>query len=59
MTSTTTNPGIRLAMIAEATGEHPRVTRDGIAVVTPDDDALDQSLQDFVEEARTGKLKQP
>lgn len=47
-----TNPGIRLAMIAEATGENPRITRDGIAVVSPDDDALDRSLRDFVDEAR-------
>lgn len=50
-----TNPGIRLAMIAEASGEHPRVTRDGVAVVTPDDDELDRSLQDFVDEARGTK----
>ena len=52
-----TNPGIRLAVIAEATGEHPRVTREGIAVVTPDDDALDASLRDFVDDARSGRVR--
>lgn len=52
-----TNPGIRLAMIAEASGEHPRVTRDGIPVVSPDDEALDRNLRDFVDEARTGTVK--
>ncbi|HVV84625.1 MAG TPA: PilZ domain-containing protein [Kofleriaceae bacterium] len=52
-----TNPGIRLAMIAEATGEHPRVTRDGVAVVAADDDALDRSLREFVDDARTGQIK--
>ena len=54
-----TNPGIRLAMIAEATGENPRVTRDGIAVVSPDDDELDRSLRDFVEDTRSGKIRTP
>ncbi len=52
-----TNPGIRLAMITESTGEHPRVTRDGIAVVTPDDDALDASLREFVDDARSGRVR--
>lgn len=52
-----TNPGIRLAMIAEASGEHPRITKEGVAVVSPDDDALDRSLKDFVDEARTGSMK--
>lgn len=52
-----TNPGIRIALLAEASGEHPRNTRDGIAVVSPDDDALDRALRDFVDEARTGTVK--
>ena len=54
-----TNPGIRLAMITETTGEHPRVSREGVAMVSPDDDALDASLRDFVDEARSGKARRP
>lgn len=53
-----TNPGIRLAMITE-TGEHPRVSREGIAMVSPDDDDLDRGLRDFVDEARSGKARRP
>jgi len=54
-----TNPGIRLAMIADGSGDNPRITRDGIPVVGPDDDALDQNLRDFVEEARSGQFRVP
>ena len=54
-----TNPGIRLAMIAEATGCGPRVTRGGIAVVSPDDDELDRSLRAFVDDARASRGRSP
>jgi CheY-like chemotaxis protein len=54
-----TNPGIKLAVIADGSGESPRITRDGIAVVCPDEDDLDRSLRDFVEETRSGQHRIP